>query len=161
MKRKVFIFLISDCASLKEKEKRLKGQRCVESKTDFLFTASLRCCFSSQLNAIKMFNLSSFLLLTCERSRDDDDDDEMKEKFVSGEKRAITYHQRVTVRNNNIADLISLLFSPNQRNASTLNVMFMCLNMLQMMLFVVKISWIFCSFFGCCAKYKRGEIATQ
>lgn len=75
------------------RELRLKGQSCVESKNwFFLYSASLRRCFSSQLNAIKMFNFSSFSWRAIARWQQDDDD-ELKEKFISGVKRAVTYRR--------------------------------------------------------------------
>lgn len=135
MKRKVFFLFFNQ--RLREL-KRLKGQSCVESKNWFFMrAASLRCCFSSQLNAIKMFNLSFFspswrvsAAAVRWRWRWRQDEREIHIRRWWREKRAVTYHQRVTVRSHSdrpIWYLYFLMFLNNRWNASTSNVMLMYL----------------------------------
>lgn len=143
MKRKVFFstLLISDCASW---DWRVRAGGALKVKTDFLFARGLgrRCCFSSQLNAIKMFNFSSFLLasidcgfclrsLTCERAMwwrvtTDDERDEREIQIFRRAGPRPAYHQHPVMVRNNISrnfDIFTLLDARfrfnSRRNAST------------------------------------------
>ena len=114
--------------------RELKGQSYVESKTDFFCkrAASLLCCFSSQLNAIKMFNLSCFFspfwrviaaaTMTTSRWKRNSYQEMSEHERKKGSNLSSKSHG-LKSQSSPIWYLYFLMFLGNRRNASTSNVM--------------------------------------